>query len=423
MLDGMYVFENVSISSVDIGENITLEGELSYKVPVCTSCGSISKQFINKYDTLRYRDWNLGDKRVYLRLKTSWYKCGICGRSYRASSNDLGVNNRFTKRMLEYIGKLGVTETYNTLSTIYGISNSTVDNIYKLYIKNKMFDRQGNVYKEIIIGHSIIKDVRCCWVAKISPFEILSVIPDCRIDDLRILLSKWYTNGAPDVVYCSLDSKIIELIKELFKNTKIIIDMVAFRNMILSVANIYRTKAKVKCDVENIFNDISKMHIRPHDESFLLKCAWLKTLYEYATSDVNDFRVRKHLEKGRNIMKSIIMNQFDVLEKYPELLHLPEMNKYDKETYEMYVKFLDKLNNTQRCKSLGRAIQKLINVDDFGKLHKPRIVENEVCSEKGTYELFKLWNSESFSHLNEFERLELLKNIDEDLYYLAIHMF
>jgi len=332
--------------------------------------------------------------------------------------------HHFTNRMYAYLSRISITESYDTVSSIFDVSKATVKRMYLSYIRSLMLRKQVGKAKKIIIGDVLVKSTFCRWVADAEMFELIYLMPDCSNDELIERLKGYYGDICPEIIYCSPERELVSLLSKTFEKSVIAIDVVALREVAYSTMSAYKRKYKMSTDLTSEFKD--NISIRPYDVNFMNKYLWCKDLLSMTDRNCQLFSVKKHISIGKGQFGDMLWIPYSVFEYCPELLQTYYRNPFNENVKVEYAKFKDVVGKANKCKSLQRAIERILFADKFDKIHN---VVSEVEQEKVEVELDsysgiqKLFNSERYKGLDLYHKMELLKSENVDLYDKALRYF
>ncbi|MCG8542255.1 MAG: transposase family protein, partial [Clostridia bacterium] len=126
------------LKAVNIQENDTdylITATEQPSVIACTHCGTIEDyQRFGKKEHL-FMDTPIHAKRVGILLKRQRYRCKACNGTFFANIEDLDSKRNCTRRLIEYIEKKALRQTFVSIADTVGVDEKTVRNIFRDYIE------------------------------------------------------------------------------------------------------------------------------------------------------------------------------------------------------------------------------------------------------------------------------------------------
>lgn len=228
--------------------SLIYNGYLDSKPEYCPNCGVVKdeKMVKNGCKVSRIKIPKISELNSYLDLKKQKYLCKHCNKQFTSSTSEIEYRCRIsnnTKHSIINYSKQAIT--HKNIAWIHNVSNMTVqvinnkiydnDKLYKHYLPKVMcFDEFH--YKNRIMTFNI------CDAVTGKTFDL---VENRKLDNL-IQYFKYFTDRCRNnVEYIVIDmyTPYISLIKECFKNAKIIIDLFHVVQLVSKALNKTRIKA------------------------------------------------------------------------------------------------------------------------------------------------------------------------------------
>lgn len=434
MLDTFYEFENIDLYIERYEKNrIVLIGKLEQNVNVCPECGMSSMQHIYKHENVKYRDLNIGDKKVILELDEVWHRCQHCGKCYHATSKDLDDSRHMTVRLVKYAGLLCASESYDTVSQITGIPKGALTDIYWIHIRQKMIADKSLCPEVLLIGDVYLKSKYCTYVASLHPASFLGIIPNSSREELGDFLGKKYGSSFPQVVYCAPFKELVEGVKKAFPEAKLIIDPRALLGVVYSTVNTMKKKYSIKITGESIGASatycLKRVSISPYDIRFVEKHSWLEELLLIMNGKESFSHLISHIKRGRVLFDRVMWEPFSILEEYPDVLYNYRTERFNTSMEGAYELIDRALNAAMHCKTLERAVNRLLFTDMLEKVHKkPKdellvdMLVLEKVFENPEYRVMEIFESDKYAQVDAYHKLELISHEYPELYNYAYNI-
>lgn len=434
MLDTFYRYENITLYSERYEKNkIVLIGKLEQKVNMCPECGMSSKQHIYKHESVKYRDLNIGDKKVILELDEVWHHCQHCGKCYHATSKDLDDSRRMTVRLVKYAGVLCASESYDTVSQITGIPKGALTDIYWIHIRQKMIADKSLCPEILLIGDVYLKSKYCTYVASLQPASFLGILPNPNRDELADFLNSKYGDALPQVVYCAPFKELVEGVKKAFPNAKLVVDPSALLGVVHSTVNTMKKKYSVKITGESIGASakycLKRVSISPYDTRFIEKHSWLEELLLIMNGKESFSHLISHIKRGRELFDRVMWEPFSILEEYPDILYNYRVEKFNTSMEAAYDLVDKALTAAMHCKTLERAVNRLLFTDMLEKVHKnlkdepiSDMIVLENVFENPEYRVIEIFGSDKYAQVDAYHKLELISREHPELYNYAYNI-
>lgn len=434
MLDTFYEFENITLYSERYEKDrIVLIGKLEQNMNVCPECGQSSMQHIYKHENVKYRDLNIGDKKVILELDEVWHRCQHCGKCYHATSKDLDDSRRMTVRLVRYAGLLCASESYDTVSQITGIPKGALTDIYWVHVRQKMIADKSLCPEILLVGDVYLKSKYCTYVASLQPASFLGILPSPNREELADFLNSKYGDALPQVVYCAPFKELVEGVKKAFPEAKLVVDPSALLGVVHSTVNVLKRKYSVKITGESICASaaysLKRVSISPYDVRFIDRYSWLEELLLIMNGKENFSHLIAHMKRGRNLFDRVMWEPYAALEENPEMLYNYRTGKFNASMEEAY-ELIDKaLTAAMHCKTLERAVNRLLFTDMLEKVHKkPKdklvfdMVVRKNIFENPEHRVMEIFESDKYTQVDAYHKLELISREHPELYNYAYNI-
>lgn len=434
MLDSFYQFENITLYSERYEKNkIILIGMLDQNTNVCPNCGQSSMQHIHKHENVKYKDLNIGDKKVVLELEKTWYRCQHCGKCYPAMSKDLDDSRRMTTRLVRYAGLLCASESFDTVSQVTGISKGTLTDIYWLHIQHKMIMDKSVCPDVLLVGEVYLKSRFCTYVASLQPTSFLGIIPNPSSVELMDFLNGKYGESSPKILYCAPFKELVEGVKSAFPTAKLIVDPRALLRVAQSTENTLKRKYSVKITGTAICRSIpyclNRVSISPYDLRFIERHSWLEELLLVMNGKETFAYLNAHIKHGKSLFDKVMWEPFSILEEYPEIIYNYRTEKFSKSYEAAYLLIENALTSAMHCKTFERAVSRLLFTDNLNKVHKnvlkgqkAGMFDIEQMPESPDCQVEKIFTSDKYAKIDAYHKLELISREYPELYNYAYNI-
>lgn len=431
MLDTFYEFENIELYSERYEKDrIVLIGKLEQNMNVCPGCGQSSMQHIYKHENVKYRDLNIGDKKVILELDEVWYRCQHCGKCYHATSKDLDDSRRMTVRLVRYAGLLCASESYDTVSQITGISKGALTDVYWLHIQHKMIMDKSLCPDVLLVGDVYLKSKYCTYVASLQPTSFLGIIPNPSSAELIDFLNDKYGESSPEIVYCAPFKELVEGVKSAFPTAKLVVDPRALLGVAQSTENTLKRKYSVKITGTAICRSnpycLNRVSISPYDSRFTERHSWLEELLLIMNGKESFSYLVAHIKHGKRLFDRVMWEPFSILEEYPDIIYNYRAEKFSKSNEAAYVLIDKALTSAMHCKTFERAVSRLLFTDNLDKVHKNILKEQKVekfdivqMPENPASQVEELFASDKYAKIDAYHKLDLISREHPELYNYA----
>ena len=232
MEDQNIIFKDIFVEERKIKgkRSLVYLGYLKNNFEYCPKCGCVNKNTIvkNGTKTSLIKIPKISELNSYLELKKQKYKCRNCNKIFVASTTVVAyrchISNNTKYAIINYSKKI-ISHTY--IAEYCNISNMSVQRIV-----NKVYDNE-TLYKHNLLEVLCIDEFTS--LKKEMAFNIcngkngktLDVVLGRRIEDLIKYFSYYMKEIREKVKYVVMDmyKPYLELIKKMFKNALIVIDM------------------------------------------------------------------------------------------------------------------------------------------------------------------------------------------------------
>lgn len=144
----------------------------------CTHCGVVDDyQRFGKKEHL-FMDTPIHAKRVGILIERQRYRCKSCNGTFFANIEVINGKRNCTNRLIEYIEKQSLTDTFVSIANTVGVDEKTVRNIFSDYVERLSETVNFEIPKLMGIDEiHIIKKPRCV-ITNIEQNTIIDILPD-----------------------------------------------------------------------------------------------------------------------------------------------------------------------------------------------------------------------------------------------------
>lgn len=116
-------------------ESYYIEAEVTQPPQSCRYCGTQTKLYRHTKNRQFLVDVPIKGKRVVIMINRRRYKCRECERTFYEALPHKDEKRECTKRLIDYIRKQSLTQTFVNLAHEIGVNEKTIRNICKDAIK------------------------------------------------------------------------------------------------------------------------------------------------------------------------------------------------------------------------------------------------------------------------------------------------
>ena len=370
---------------------LIVRGYLKNEFEYCPCCGCINDDTVIKYGTKTclIKIPKISGLDSYLELKKQKYLCKVCNKRMTATTEEINYRCRISNNVKHSVicyGKEILSHTY--IAKEHNISNMSVQRII-----NRVYDNE-TLYKSklpeaiCIDEFTAMKRTMAFIFCDAKTGKTIDLVLDRKLENL-IKYFRYFLKEARDkvkFVVMDMYKPYITLVKKVFENAKIIIDLFHIVQLISKSLNKTRIQAMKKDKINyRKMKRYYKLLLKPRLE---LDCSkWKKyTCFKNLMTEVDvvDYileqnnELKKTYELYQNILyalqrrdydlfKEIIEKEYDGISKYMEtsLNTLREFKNYIKNTLEQPYSngIIERNNNT--CKLIKRIAYGFRNFSNF----------------------------------------------------------
>ena len=361
--------------------SLIIRGYLKNEFEYCPCCGCINDETIIKYGTKTclIKIPKISELDSYLELKKQKYLCKICNKRMTATTTEVGYRCRISNNIKYSVicyGKEILPHTY--IARAHNISNMSVQRIVNKVYDNKTLYKKDLPEAICIDEFTAMKRTMAFNFCDAKTGKIIDLVLDRKLENLIKYFRYYLKEVRAKVKFVVMDmyKPYITLIKEIFVNAKIIIDLFHIIQLISKSLNKTRIQS-MKKDKLNYrkMKRYYRLLLKPRLE---LDCSkWKKyTCFKNLMTEVdivnyileqND-ELKKTYELYQNVLyalqrrdyelfSEIIEKEYEGISKYMEtsLNTLREFKEYIKNTLEQPYSngIMERNNNT--CKLIKRV--------------------------------------------------------------------
>ena len=382
MKDSNLIFDENFFEEINIKNKrcLIIKGYLKNEFEYCPRCGCINDRTIIKYGlkTCLIKIPKISELDSYLELKKQKYLCKNCNKRMTAVTKEVDYKCRIsnnTKHSIIYYSKDILPHTF--IAKNHNVSNVTVQREL-----NKVYDNE-TLYKKYLPEAICIDEFTAMKRTMAFNFcdaktgKTIDLVLDRKLENL-IKYFRYYLKETRDkvkLVVMDMYKPYITLVKEVFENAKIVIDLFHIVQLISKSLNKTRIQA-MKKDKMNYrkMKRYYKLLLKPRLE---LDCSkWKKYIcFKHLMTEVdivdyilnqneelkNTYNIYQNIlyslqRKDYSLFNEIIENEYEGISKYMEtsLNTLKEFKEYIKNTLEQPYSngIMERNNNT--CKLIKR---------------------------------------------------------------------
>ncbi len=370
---------------------LILKGYLKNEFEYCPCCGCINDETIIKYGTKTsfIKIPKISELDSYLELKKQKYLCKICNKRMTATTKEVDYRCRIsnhTKHSIIYYSKDILPHTY--IAKNHNVSNMTVQRTLNKVYDNKTLYKKYLPEAICIDEFTAMKGIMAFNFCDAKTGKTIDLVLDRKLDNLIKYFGYYLKEARDKVKFVVMDmyKPYITLVKEVFENAKIIIDLFHIVQLISKSLNKTRIQAMKKDKINyRKMKRYYRLLLKPRLE---LDCSkWKKyTCFKNLMTEVDivDYileqnnELKKTYELYQNILYSlqrkdyilfneIIEKEYEGISPYMEtsLNTLREFKKHIKNTLEQPYSngIMERNNNT--CKLIKRVAFGFRNFSNF----------------------------------------------------------
>ncbi len=164
-----------TVSCQDNSDHYRVTASGTLEPSVCSSCGHTSF-YGHGSQRQAYMDTPMHGKRVLIEIDRRRFRCKACGKTMFEPLPDMDGKRQATTRLIEYVEKRCVRETFSALSREIGIDDKTVRFIFDDYVARRQQEVQFKTPEVLGIDElKIIGDYRAMLtnIDKLTLFDLL----------------------------------------------------------------------------------------------------------------------------------------------------------------------------------------------------------------------------------------------------------
>ncbi len=371
--------------------SLVIVGYLKNKYECCPKCGCVNEGIIVKNGTKKslIKIPKMSEITSYLELRKQKYKCKCCNKGFTASTSVVDyrchISNNTKHSIINYSKNI-IPHTY--IAKNHNVSNMTIQRIInRIYDNEKIY--KNSLPENICIDEfTALKREMAFNICDAESGKTVDLVLGRKVEDLIKYFNYYLQEVREKVKYVVMDmyKPYLELIKNSFKNAKIIIDM--FHIVQLISRSLNKTRIKVmKKDKEN-YRKMKRYWRLLFKPRFELDCSkWKKYIcFKNLMTEVDvvnyiinqNEELKKTYELYQNILYSlqrkdyklfeeIIKQKYEGISEYMEtsLNTLIEFKEHIKNTLETTYNngIMERNNNT--CKLIKRVAFGFKNFKNF----------------------------------------------------------
>ena len=367
------------------------KGYLKNDYKYCPECGCINKKTIVKNGTKKslIKIPKISELTSYLELKKQRYKCKNCNKRFTAKTNIVDhrcrISNNTKYSVINYVKDI-LSNLY--IAKHHNISNMTVQRIIDKIYDNKKLYKHYLPEAICIDEFTALKRTMAFNICDAKTGKTIDLVLDRTVDNLEKYFSYYLEKARLKVKYVVMDmyKPYIGLIKKMFPNALIIIDM--FHIVQLISRSLNKTRIKImKKDKTNYrkYKRYWRLFFKPRlelDSSCWKKYICFKNLMTEV--DIIDYLLEQNEElkatydlyqsilyslqrKNYKLLENIINKEYQNISEYmlTSLNTLKEFSCYIKNTLELPYSngVMERNNNT--CKLIKRIAYGYRNFNNF----------------------------------------------------------
>lgn len=167
-----------------------LYGKINTNVALCPCCHSLSTH-VKAHKERCVRDCDVWGKRTFLHFQTRRFECPECGHRFTEELKDIAWRRRQTMRFEQQVYEACLGNSKKRTADIFHLSYSTVDGIFKRWVKKQRKGKQLGCVRVLGIDEISLKKRHKQFAVVISDLErhcVLTVLPDRKHETLQ----KWF---------------------------------------------------------------------------------------------------------------------------------------------------------------------------------------------------------------------------------------
>lgn len=201
-----------------------------YQPSICPQCGS-DRLYRHDKREQRYVDVPHFAMPTHLRFIRQRWRCRDCSLVFPDPSSDLDDAHHCTKRLIAFIGDMGVRHTFAEIARMVGVADVTVGAIFKEHVK-----RLASMYRfeaPEIIGIDEVKvlgEYRCI-LTNIGHLTVYDLLPSRRLDRLRPYFTDFPDRHKVKVFCTDLWQSYAVVAREFFPRAVVVADRFHIQRM------------------------------------------------------------------------------------------------------------------------------------------------------------------------------------------------
>lgn len=250
-----------TISQVDNNDHyrVTVEGIL---LPTtCESCGQ-NDFYKHGSQHQEYMDTPMHGKRVLIELERRRFRCKACGKTIFEPLPDMDAKRQATSRLIQYIEKRCVRDTFSALSREIGIDDKTVRFIFDDYVARRKQEVEFHIPEILGIDEiKIVGDYRA-MLTNVDKLKLFDLLPSRKKVSLLEYFSNMPEKQNVQTLVMDMWNPYRQIGKKVFPGKLIVAD----RFHVVRMAN--EGMERVRKQIRKTVDDRTRLKLK--DERFLL---------------------------------------------------------------------------------------------------------------------------------------------------------
>lgn len=206
----------------------------------CSKCGHAPVIKFGSY-IRSIRDFDMIDKRVIIKLKSSRYYCKTCGATFSHSYSFVNPRCKMTNRLREKIEYLSLNRPLSFIAKDFGFSESCINNIATDHIAYLDKTRKLFIPEVLGIDEAHLSKATCGIFVDIKEKKIIELLKSNKYSTMKSLLQSWDSRSQIKAVVIDMNTNYRELVREMVPNALIVVDKF---HVIKDVQNAFESEIK-----------------------------------------------------------------------------------------------------------------------------------------------------------------------------------
>lgn len=204
-------------------------------------------------------------KRVGVTVKRQRYRCKTCGRTFLQRFSDMDEKHAMTRRLLEYIQRESLRETFVRVAETVGVSEGTVRNIFKEYIAQLESTTLILTPRKLGIDEIYITRKPRCILSNIAERTIVDLLPARTKANVQARLLRFSHREQIEIVCMDMWSQYRDAVRAALPQAQIVVD----KFHVVRMAN--EALEKVRKSLRDDLDPAARRTLKLYDRYTLLK--------------------------------------------------------------------------------------------------------------------------------------------------------